>query len=124
MGVGYLVSCRKCGMSKELMLGMGAIDPNHFRPDILDGKFGEDAKAYLEQNPDAFFLVNHVPYGCSCGYVTEFGEVEFPDRDILIRKKPRKCSNCGKRMKRNNWGSGKCWMCGGDLATMENMMWD
>lgn len=124
MGEGYLLKCEKCGTSKQLMLGMGMRDPRAFLPDIMGGKYGEDAKEYLEQNPDAFFLVGHVPYGCSCGYVTTFAEVAFPDRDVLIRRKPHRCSNCGKKMRRNSMGTGRCWKCGGKLIELQNIMWD
>ena len=124
MGVGYLVTCKKCGMSKQLMLGSGGIHPSHFRTEILEGKFGEEVKQLQEQNPDVWFPISHILYGCSCGYVTEFREVDFLDSDVPIGRKPHRCSNCGKKLKRNDWGSRKCWKCGSDLDIMENIKWD
>ena len=124
MGVGYTVSCDKCGIKKEVLIGSGFLPPENFRDDILEGRFGLDPKEYLEEHPDAEFYVEQVPYGCSCGYVSSFSEVTFYIDNGKIAMGSHRCSQCGKRMRKNFWGSGKCWKCGSKLSMMETILWD
>ena len=124
MGVGYTVRCESCGWSKDVLIGSGMLPPEHFREYILNGDFGQDAKEYLENNPDAGYLVEQIPYGCKCGYVTSFSEVIFYSDSGKIRMDSHRCCHCRAKMRRNNWGSGSCWKCGGKLSMLETIRWD
>ena len=124
MGIGYTVRCESCGWTKDVLIGSGMLPPDNFRKGILEGDFGQDAKKYLENNPEADFLVEQVPYGCKCGYVTSFSEVIFYSDSGKIRMGSHRCCHCGAKMRRNNWGSGSCWKCGGKLSMLETIMWD
>lgn len=124
MGVGYTVRCESCGWHKDILIGSGMLPPENFREGILEGCFGKDAKQYLEDNPEADFIVEQVPYGCRCGYVTSFSEVIFYSDKGKVRTGSHRCCRCSAKLRKNSWGSGSCYRCGGRLSLTETMMWD
>ena len=125
MGVGFDVICEKCGNRKTVLIGGGMLLPQEFRDDILEGRFGQDAREILREHPDWHFWIDNQPFSCSCGYVTGFAVVIFiTDDGRQIRCDRHRCSQCGKVLRANSWGKGICWKCGGRMERYESMMWD
>lgn len=125
MGAGYRIACNNCGLDKEILIGSGMLLPDVFKDDILEGKFGQDAKAIMEEHPDWDYWIDHRPFSCNCNYVTGFPVVIFiTDEGKEIKCDRHRCAKCGKTMRANSWGKGVCWRCGGKLSMYDSLMWD
>ena len=125
VGVGYVMVCQKCGNGKTLYEGCGYIPPESFKDDILEGRFGQDAKEIMEEHPEWPFLVEQEPFSCRCNYITSFTVVSFlADDGTEIRCDRHRCSQCGKVLRANSKGKGICWKCGGPMIASHRIFWD
>ena len=67
MGTGYEATCSKCTYHAEFFLGSGMLFPNTYKSvqkDIRNGKYGEEWKAFLADNPGAVFNAERELYRC------------------------------------------------------------
>ncbi|MBE6518259.1 MAG: hypothetical protein E7Z70_01775 [Thermoplasmata archaeon] len=121
-----MIHCERCGTLKEdVLIGGGMIPPENLRQEIMEGRFGLDAKEIMLEHPDWPYYVDHLPFSCSCNYKTSFPVVVFfTDDGKEIRCDRHRCSKCGKVMRADSWGEPICWKCGGHVTIIPTMLWD
>ena len=146
MGYGFSYKCKKCGKEGEVYLDVGMRYPQiceTAKKEALQGKYGNDAKQAVSDNPEGIFDMTSVIYKCSCGYWREDvkGLYCIPKKSVdaadcyhewngrnanVIWRKAHPCPTCGKEMRRYRGDEMalKCPDCGGDIETGGYLMWD
>lgn len=150
MGTGYEATCSKCTYHAEFFLGSGMLFPNTYKSvqkDIRNGKYGEEWKAFLADNPGAVFNAERELYRCrKCNqllvdynlslYVSEDGQPPehgywavwgYHGKDYkFVKRYTHRCPRCSSRMvKQDPLGSAiPCPECGANLIVEGSILWD
>ncbi len=150
MGTGYEATCSKCTYHAEFFLGSGMFFPNAYksiRADILKGKYGEEWKSFLADNPGAVFNGEKELYRCrKCNqllvdynlslYVSEDGQP--PEHGYwtvwgyqgkkykFVKCYIYKCPRCSNRMVKQDPHDSAipCPECGSNLIVEGGIYWD
>ena len=150
MGTGYEATCSKCTYHSEFFLGSGMLFPNTYKSvqkDISNGKYGEEWKAFLADNPGAVFNAERELYRCrKCNqlledynlslYISEDGQPPehgywavwgYHGKDYkYVKRYTHRCPKCSSRMVKQDprHSAIPCPECGANLILEGGILWD
>lgn len=99
MGQGITIRCMKCGSENHYLQGIGF---RYFsflkevKEDVIAGKYGKDAQAFIAEYLDCEFDARNEIYFCNhCKYIKQGVEINMTCGDKSFQKQYR-CGKCRK----------------------------
>ena len=132
MGEAYSYKCDKCNHEETLSLGVGFKYPmqlEEVKAEILAGKYGTTAEAFLKNNPTAKVIFDYAVYRCpNCGKVENLKHINIEVPGKRKVKIVYQCSRCSGTMtlQKNIPESFRCPECSGTLHIdlKDIVLWD
>lgn len=138
MGQGFTMRCMSCGDESHYMQGIGFryyAFLQEVKEDVIDGKFGKEAQAFIADYPDCEFDARNEVYFCNhCKYLKQGVEINMTYGDKSFQKQYR-CGKCRKvimkpvklntEMQYKKLTQIPCKKCGdSEHITVDFLMWD
>lgn len=138
MGDGFTRRCMSCGEEAHYMKGIGFMYFSFLqevKKDVISGKLGKEAQAFITDHPDCEFDAWNEVYFCDeCKYLKQGVEVNMSYGDKSFKKQYR-CGKCRKAimkpLKLNTEKQYKklhqipCKKCGdSEHIVIDFLMWD
>lgn len=127
---GFTYMCPKCKQEISLGMGIGFVCPNppELEAVVRLGSFGDKAKTFMSEHPDAVLDVSLEIYRCKCGNIQNEHHIVLRAENVKSVSNRLRCNKCGSVMKMLTEAPAKlsCPKCGLDmpLAFKEEILWD
>ena len=131
MGFGSNFLCKKCGETYSYQIGIGFLYyevKERLLEEIKDGKYGDEYKKALDENPKADIDGHRIIFKCpQCSYWEDNYDLTLTVNGKTIKRYNYTCPKCNIAMEvfnRNNYKTLPCPICGEKNDRSMDYMWD